>query len=206
MHIPWKIVMVSQQVSGQFMGRMVGTAIKQVRAEGLEYQTEGSSFYLGDRTIGFSSSKKTKDNFRKTHLRAETKRSVLQLLFISGMRKVCFRTEAVREERVTHERPSVLEKQNQQNKYAKRFIIRNWFMWIWKLTRPKICKLETQESSGGKFPSEGEQGQGTGRINVLVQVQKQEQTEVPVGRQSGRRGSLLLLDGQAFYYLGLHHI
>lgn len=37
-----------------------GKCKKCARAEGLEYQTEGSSLYLGDGAIGFSSSKKTK--------------------------------------------------------------------------------------------------------------------------------------------------
>lgn len=95
------------------MGRMAGCAIKWASPEGLAYQTEGSSLDLGHGAIGFPSSEKTKGNFRKSHLRAETERSVLLLLFISGMRRAWFKTEAAREETMTNERPSVLEKSNQ---------------------------------------------------------------------------------------------
>ena len=53
----------------------------------------------------------------------------------------------------------------------KRFIIRHWFMWLWRLTNPKIWSpnLETQERQWYRW---SQQPQDSGGASILVQDQK----------------------------------
>ena len=83
-----------------------------------------------------------------------------------------------------------------------RFSIRNWLMWLWRLTNPKSCRVSLQARDIGEpmvqfhFQSGGWQAQDPERAYVSVQFLGQEKKKnVPVLKHSGRKRG-----GRAFLF------
>lgn len=63
----------------------------------------------------------------------------------------------------------------------KRFIIRHWFMWLWRLTNPKIWSpnLETQERQWYSWSQQPQYSEGD---SILVQNQKTGKIQRPTSK------------------------
>lgn len=80
---------------------------------------------------------------------------------------------------------SVLQKNRSYNMYIeKRFIVRNWLMWLWRLTNPSNCRLSQHTGDSGEqtvyFQSELKPQNQNWRCTASLKAGRQETQEKPL--------------------------
>lgn len=78
--------------------------------------------------------------------------------------------------------------------YRKRFVMRNWLLWLWRLS-PKMCSQQMGDPGKLGYSSKCRQAGDPGRAGVSVQVWKQEKN--PASQLESSQEFSLFLAGSA---------
>lgn len=81
--------------------------------------------------------------------------------------------------------------------FRKRFIIRDWLTWLWRLRSPQTCSRQAGDQGGQwcKFQFKSQQAWNPRRADVSISVQRQETTNAQLSQAA------LIEGGSAFFSL-----
>ena len=79
--------------------------------------------------------------------------------------------------------------------FRKRFIIRDWLTWLWRLRSPQTCSRQAGDQGGQwcKFQFKSQQAWNPRRADVSISVQRQETTNAQLSQAA------LIEGGSAFF-------